>query len=594
MIGVGGLGSGILNQQNMVGVYDPGFTGTGLSPTALTTGQSSTGACNEAASYWDLGVRGDTGPGNHKGGTLAPIYSVLTNSGTLSEVGGGSNDFVASAQTSPVSSIYCNGSRTPVESGGSSWQTPPGTNESNALPAPPFTLLAGGTVDEGNNWINLRWGPLSLSVPDANVAFGFDMTPQAPAINQVPLGSQYANAAPLTDFYNNPRGKNNIDIGAIEIPAPPAPTLTSISPTSGARGTSVNVTLSGTNMTGTSAVNVSGTTNPITVSNIVVVSSTTVTATFTIPPNAGTGGRTVSVTTLGGTSNTESFNVVVPPTATLSTVSPNTGAQGTSVPVTLTGANFTTGSTVAVSGGGGGVSVSGITVVNSTTITATFVISSSAGTGNGHSVTVTNASGTASNGVAFTVTGTSPTLTSISPTSGNRGTSVPVILTGSNLTGTTAITVSGTSSPITVSNIVVVNSTTVTATFTIPAGASALLDTRTVSVTTPAGTSNTVNFGITAPPIATLSSINPTSALRGATVSVTLTGTNFTNTTNGAPVTVSGTGITVTGVTVVSSTQITATFNISGGTTAVGAHNVRVTNANLLGLPSNAVTFTVN
>jgi hypothetical protein len=594
MIGVGGLGSGVLNQQNMVGVYDPGFTGTGLSPTALTTGQSSTGACNEAASYWDLGVRGDTGPGNHKGGTLAPIYSVLTNSGTLSEVGGGSNDFVASAQNGPVGSMYCNGSRTPVESGGSSWQTPPGTNESNALPAPPFTLLAGGTVDEGNNWVNLRWGPLSLSVPDAKVAFGFDMTPQAPAVNQVPLGSQYANAAPLTDFYNNPRGKNNVDIGAIEIPAPPAPTLTSISPTSGVRGTSVNVTLTGTNLTGATAITVSG--QGFTVSNLTVASSTSVTATFTIAPSAGiTGGpRTVTITTPGGTSNSVNFAVVNPPTATLTSVSPSTGAQGASVAVTLTGTNFTTGSTVAVAGGGGGVSVSGITVVNSTTITATFVISSSAGIGNGHSVTVTNANGTASNGVSFTVTGGGPNLSSISPTSGWRGTSVPVILTGSNLTGTTAITVSGTSNPITVSNIAVVNSTTVTATFTIPAGASILLDTRTVSVTTPAGTSNTVNFTVTAPGVATLSSISPTSASRGTTASVTLTGTNFTNTTNGAPVSVSGNGITVTGVTVVSSTQITATFNIAGGTTAVGSHNVRVTNSNVLGLQSNAVTFTVN
>jgi hypothetical protein len=595
MIGVGGIGTGLLAQQSMVGVYDPGFTGvpaTPLSPSVLT-GQSSTGACNEKASFWDIGVRGDTAPGNHTGGTLAPFYSVLTNTGNLDEKGGGTSN-VYPASTSggvPVASIYCNGSRVPVESGGSSWQTPPGTNESNALPAPPFTLLAGGTVDEGNNWINLQWGPLALSMLDAP-AYKFDPTPQSPAINQVPLASQYAAAAPLTDFYNNPRGKNAVDIGAIES-AVVAPTLTSIAPIQGARGTAVNVTLTGTNLTGTSAITVSG--SGVTVSGLTVVNDTTVTATFTIAPSAGLGGaRTVSVTTPNGTSNSVNFAVVNPQTATLTSVSPNTGAQGASVGVTLTGTNFTAGSSVAVAGGGGGVSVSGVTVVNSTTITATFVIGSSAGIGNGHSVTVANANGTASNGVSFTVTGTGPNLTSISPTSGWRGTSVPVILTGSNLTGTTAISVSGTTNPITVSNIVVVNSTTVTATFTIPPNASAILDTRTVSVTTPVGTSNTVNFGVTAPPVATLLSISPTSAPRGTSISVTLTGTNFTNTTNGAPITVSGNGITVTGVTVVSSTQITATFNITGGTTAVGTHNVRVTNSNLLGLPSNAVTFTVN
>jgi len=38
-----------------------------------------TGQCASGASYWDIGVRGDTGPGNHGSGfTLAPTYSVLT------------------------------------------------------------------------------------------------------------------------------------------------------------------------------------------------------------------------------------------------------------------------------------------------------------------------------------------------------------------------------------------------------------------------------------------------------------------------------------------------------------------------------------
>jgi hypothetical protein len=598
MIGVGGLGGGVLSQQNMVGVYDPGFTGQALNPTALT-GQTSTGACNEKASFWDIGVRGDTGPGNHSsGGTLSPFYSILTNTGNLSENGGaGANSHnVFPGQTVPLASIYCNGSRMPVESGGSSWQTPPGTNESNALPAPPFTLQAGGTVDEGNNWINLQWGPLALSLTDLPTAYKFDPAPQTPAVNKVPLGSQYANAAPLTDFYNNPRGQNDIDIGAIESIVA-TPTLSAISPIQGARGTSVNVNLTGTNLTGATAITVSGATGSVTASNIVVVNSTTVTATFTIAPNAGILGnpRTVSITTPNGTSNTVGFSVVNPPTATLTPpVVPGTGAQGTSVGVTLTGTNFTAGSTVAVSGGGGGVSANNITVVNSTTITATFVINATAGVGSGHNVTVTNANGTPSNAVPFTVTGTSPTLSSISPIFGTRGTSVPVTLTGTNLTGTTAITVSG-ATPITASNIVVVDSSTVTATLTIPPGAG--FGSRTVSVTTPAGTSNTVNFLVTVPFAATLSSISPNPVTHGTSVtpvSVTLTGTNFTNTTNGAPVTVSGNGITVTGVTVVSSTQITATFNISGGTTAVGAHSVRVTNANALGTQSNPVTFTVN
>src|SRR5215469_2833576 len=55
--------------------------------------------------YWDIGVRGDTGPTNHTGGTLAPMWSVLS-SGDYT--GGGSNN---SSTAPPVVNQYCNGSR---------------------------------------------------------------------------------------------------------------------------------------------------------------------------------------------------------------------------------------------------------------------------------------------------------------------------------------------------------------------------------------------------------------------------------------------------------------------------------------------------
>ncbi len=77
-----------------------------------------------------------------------------------------------------------------------------------------------------------------------------------------------------TDFFGNLRKTNNaVDIGAIEFTGAAAtvPTLSSISPASHTRGNSgFTVTLTGTNLTGTSAVNVSGT--GVGVSNIVVVS----------------------------------------------------------------------------------------------------------------------------------------------------------------------------------------------------------------------------------------------------------------------------------------------------------------------------------
>jgi hypothetical protein len=49
---------------------------------------------------------------------------------------------------------------------------PPGTNEVNALPTPVFSLTPSATVDEGNNWINMRWGPLALTNPSVKGADG--------------------------------------------------------------------------------------------------------------------------------------------------------------------------------------------------------------------------------------------------------------------------------------------------------------------------------------------------------------------------------------------------------------------------------------
>ncbi|KAA6457989.1 hypothetical protein DYQ86_21755 [Acidobacteria bacterium AB60] len=220
-IGVGGFDGGFQNQQNKVTIYNSGF---GHAKTATKT-QASTGACDDAnASYWDLGVRGDVAPGDHSGGgSLSITYSILSNpTGTFQESHDSTNIL---APGTVVGSTYCNGSRLPIEAavqaGAYGWQVPPGTNESNALPAPPFTLSAAATVDEGNNWINLRWGPLSLDYKDpqtGNPVYTFDPTLPytSSAINKIPTSVMH----PATDFFGNARpdaSANTVfDIGAVQ------------------------------------------------------------------------------------------------------------------------------------------------------------------------------------------------------------------------------------------------------------------------------------------------------------------------------------------------------------------------------------------
>src|SRR5208282_2819966 len=96
------------------------------------------------------------------------------------------------------------------------------------------------------------------------------------------------------------------------------------------------------------------------------------------------------------------------------------------------------------------------------------------------------------------------------------------------------------------SAVTVMNSTTITATFTIAAGAT--LGAQNVTVTTSGGISGAKAF--TVEPAPTLASISPIKGVLGTSVPVTLTGTNFFT-----PATISfngGTGITANSVTVTS------------------------------------------
>ena len=327
-IGVGSLSP--TYQQNIVTLYNAAFNGaTATTPKSQTT----SGACVSGSSYWDIGVRGDVAPGNHNSGfQLAPVYSGLTNA---SETGLGSNNLLTLNPN--VVGQYCNGSRTPPEFGGSGYQVPPGISDAT-VPNPIFNLTPAATVDEGNNWVNMSWGPLSMVNPITGAVLGnYVPASGSPVIDYIPSTSPTFAIAPSTDFFGNPRqdpaGNNRIDIGAVEYQgAAPTAVLIAISPAGGAPGTSVNVTLTGNYLEGATGINVSGT--GITVSNFTAVNTATVTAKFTIAANATIGSRTVSVTTPFGTSNTVPF--IVTKLAVLVTPAPGSVLTSSSAVFTWT------------------------------------------------------------------------------------------------------------------------------------------------------------------------------------------------------------------------------------------------------------------
>ncbi len=229
-IGVGPLGTGSLNQQNVVALYDA-FTTTQAptQPQADATSPNGsgliitggTGACVSPVSYWDIGVRGDTGPANHSSTyRLTPKFSVLTDAGDYPGLNNlGSNPTVVRQ--------YCNGSRVPPELGSMGYQVPPGISDAS-VPNPIFNLTPAATVDEGNNWINISWGPLAETNPVTGAALGiYSLASGSPAIDYVPVSA--ANLPVATeptlarDFFGNPRpdpaAPLRFDVGAVEFGA---------------------------------------------------------------------------------------------------------------------------------------------------------------------------------------------------------------------------------------------------------------------------------------------------------------------------------------------------------------------------------------
>ena len=477
---------------------------------------------------------------------------------------------------------------------------PPGIVDAST-PNPLFSLVPSATVDEGNNWINVSWGPLALSndavTGGANGNYGggalfanYTLGSGSPAIDYVPVNTTTLPTAAIPslamDFFGNPRpdsaNPNHFDVGAVEFQGNGVGTLASISPDTGAQGTVVNVTITGADLSAATAVNVSGA--GITVSNFAVPGATTVTATFTIAPTATLGARNVTVTTAAGATNAVTFTVVAPAAPTLTSISPATEVRGTSVIVTLTGTNFVTGTTVVITPAATGVTVSGVTVASLTQITAT-ITSTTAATIGSINVGVTSPGG-ASNTLPFAITG--PVLTGINPASANRGTTAfAIALTGSGLTGTTSVNFSG--GGITVTSFTVDNPGSISATINIAPGAAAGARNVTVTAPTNGGTSNAVTFTVTVPPVG-LTGIAPATGARGTVQAVTLTGISFQSATNPPTgIAVTGGGIAVSGFTVTSDMTITANFTIAP-TAALTARNVTVTTA---AGPTTPVTFTV-
>jgi len=258
------------------------------------------------------------------------------------------------------------------------------------------------------------------------------------------------------------------------------PTISGFSPASAGEGSTVTIT--GTYLTGTSAIQFGG----VNARSIAILTDTSLTAVV----DTGASGNIV-LATPGGTATRGGFNYIGP---TIGSFTPSAGNEGTTI--TIMGTGFT--GTTAVSFGG--IPAISFVVVSPTTITAVL---GAGGTGN---VTVVNNSGQSTRaGFAFT----GPTIDSFAPAMAGTGTKITIY--GTNFSGTTQVTVAGDAVRFTV-----VDSSTIVATAVGAYGDS-------ITVRTPLGVASIGGYTYTEQPLIT--TFSPTSAPLGSTVVI--TGANF-------------------------------------------------------------------
>lgn len=340
------------------------------------------------------------------------------------------------------------------------------------------------------------------------------------------------------------------------------PTITGIVPPSGPLFGGYNRLVQGSGFTdlgaGTPTVSFGG--SPATA--IVVLNGNELQCTV---PAGAIGLVDVTVTTGNGSATlTDGFEYEG--TVSLSAVTPGLGSALGGTSISLTGSGFQSnspgGNTVTVDG----VAATGVAVVSDTQITCTTPAGAA---GTTVDVAVANANGSDTLASGFTYFAT-PTLTSISPSSGTSlgGTSVTLTGTGfqNNSPGTNSVTIDGTAA----TNIVVVSDTQITCES--PAGTAGTSVDVIISNDNGSATfaSSYTYFGTP-----TLASISPSTGFTTGGTSITLTGTGFQDNSAGTP-TITLDGVAATGISVVSDTSITCTTPAGSS----GEVDVQVSNAN--------------
>jgi hypothetical protein len=262
--------------------------------------------------------------------------------------------------------------------------------------------------------------------------------------------------------------------------------ITSISPGAIAPGTTVDFQFNGFGFAPGMTVNAG---SGITATVTSVPTALRATVRFVAAAGATLGSHDVTVINGVGTSAPIPLLVTnLPPT--LTSISPSTFGAGAGNSITVSGSNFTKDVKLQADSS---ITFSFVTAVSDTLVTASISVDSAASFGP-HDIVAVTTQGT-SNAIPITVTPSQPSLLTITPSFGGKGSSTIVTLLGSHFRAPLTLDVG--SADITVSNLVITDTSHLTATLNISSNAT--LGNRNISVTTPGGTTPPRTFNVVPP-----------------------------------------------------------------------------------------------
>jgi GH18 family chitinase/PKD repeat protein len=419
------------------------------------------------------------------------------------------------------------------------------------FPAPTITSLTPGSGYQNSTVVysivgsNFEPGKTTVAFANQTTGIPLNSTIMVNTVNGTTISGS------VVVPFNAPTGAWNASVttvdggtvwqsSALTVNAFPAPIISSLTPVTGTKNSTVAFTIYGNNFepepSGTSVRIVDDTSGTVFPAPIIYINQTTIVGNFTILPNVPAGYYRLEVTTVdGGVNSTlNAFKVTYLPLPIMTALTPNSGNLDSTVPFTLTGNYFLNGGTVVMLRTVGTTlnATPYLTWVNTTTIQGSFVINNTAEPGPYTLYVITTGGGFNSTPEAFMVgTFAQPTITGVTPKTWYRNATVPFQINGTKF-GPGQMTVAfvnpSTGTPLN-STIMVntVTATTINGTVVVPFNAPT--GTGNVSVTTADGVTvwKSNVFTVSNFPAPSMPVIAPNTLYRNTTVIYTINGGYF-------------------------------------------------------------------